>query len=187
MEYLPPILSCHISLDKYFPTFCLLTHLAAKNIRARGVLNKNRLYKYTIIGDKQQQKKGYVVALNITHQARKTVHILQWLVGTATECTSSHSEVFLEKAVLKMCSKFTREQPCQSAVSINLQSNFIEIALRYGCSPVNLLHIFRTPFPKNTSGRLLLRVVYIACPKSFGPQRFVWCWNKVERKYIQEQ
>ena len=24
------------------------------------------------------------------------------------------------------------------------------------CSPVNLLHIFRTPFIKNTSGRLLL-------------------------------
>ena len=33
--------------------------------------------------------------------------------------------------------------------------NFIEIALRHGCSPVNLLHIFRTPFPKNTSGWLL--------------------------------
>ena len=37
-----------------------------------------------------------------------------------------------------------------------LHSNFIEIALRHGCSPVNLLHIFRTPFPKNTSGWLLL-------------------------------
>ena len=37
-----------------------------------------------------------------------------------------------------------------------LQSNFIEIALRHGCSPANLLHIFSTPFLKNTSGRLLL-------------------------------
>ena len=36
------------------------------------------------------------------------------------------------------------------------QSNFIEITPRHGCSPVNLLHIFRTPFPNNTSGRLLL-------------------------------
>ena len=35
--------------------------------------------------------------------------------------------------------------------------NFIETALRHGCSPVNLLHIFRTPFPKNTSVGLLLR------------------------------
>ena len=33
--------------------------------------------------------------------------------------------------------------------------NFIEIPLRHGCSPVNLLHIFTTPFPKSTSGRLL--------------------------------
>ena len=31
------------------------------------------------------------------------------------------------------------------------QSNFIEIALRHGCSPVNFLHTFRTPFPRNTS------------------------------------
>ena len=33
----------------------------------------------------------------------------------------------------------------------------LKIALRHRCSPVNLLYIFRTPFPKNTSGRLLLK------------------------------
>ena len=38
--------------------------------------------------------------------------------------------------------------------SIKLQINFIEIALRHECS-VNLLHIFETPFCKNTSGVLL--------------------------------
>ena len=69
---------------------------------------------------------------------------------------SSHSEVFLGKVVLKICSKFTGEHPCQSAVSIKLQSNFIEITLRHGCSPVNLLHIFRTPFLKNASEWLLV-------------------------------
>ena len=37
-----------------------------------------------------------------------------------------------------------------------IASNFIEIALWQGCSPINLLYIFRTPFPKNTSGGLLL-------------------------------
>ena len=37
-----------------------------------------------------------------------------------------------------------------------LKSNFIEIALRHGCSPVNLLHTFRTPFYKNTYGGLCL-------------------------------
>ena len=33
--------------------------------------------------------------------------------------------------------------------------NFIEIALRHGYSPVNLLHIFGISFPKNTCGGLL--------------------------------
>ena len=48
--------------------------------------------------------------------------------------------VFLGKAVLKICSKFIGEHPCQTVISKNLQ-----ITLRHGCSPVNLLHIFRTP------------------------------------------
>ena len=40
-------------------------------------------------------------------------------------------------------------------------SNFIEIKLRHRCSRVNLLHIFRTPFPKNVSGGLLLMIAAI--------------------------
>ena len=60
------------------------------------------------------------------------------------------------RGVLKMYSKFTEEHPCRSVISIKLSCNFIEIALRHRCSPVNLLHIFRTPFPRNTSGWLLL-------------------------------
>ena len=62
----------------------------------------------------------------------------------------------LKKRFLKICCKFTGEHPCRSAISIKLQSNFIEIALRHGYSPVNLLYIFRTPFPRNTSVWLLL-------------------------------
>ena len=50
-----------------------------------------------------------------------------------------------------MCNKFTGEHPCRSVISIKLLCSFIEIALRHECS-VNLLHIFRTPFPKNTYG-----------------------------------
>ena len=63
---------------------------------------------------------------------------------------------FLGKGVLKICSKFTGEHPGRSALSVKWQSNFIEIALRHESSPVNLLHIFRTTFPRNTSGWLLL-------------------------------
>ena len=70
---------------------------------------------------------------------------------------SSHQDVFLRKGVVKISSKFTGEHPCRSAISIKLLCNFIEIALWHGCSALNLLHIFRTPFPRNTSGWLLLK------------------------------
>ena len=42
---------------------------------------------------------------------------------------------------------------------VKFSIKFIEITLvfSHGCCPVNLLHIFRTPFPKNTSDGLLLK------------------------------
>ena len=60
--------------------------------------------------------------------------------------SSSHPEVFLRKGVLKIYNKFTGENPCRSAISIKLLCNFIEIALRHGCSPVDLLRIFSQLF-----------------------------------------
>ena len=90
-----------------------------------------------------------------------------------SEFLISPSEVSLGKGVLKICRKFTGEQLCRSAISIKLQhsrrsvislklqSNFIEITLRHGCSPVNLLHIFRTSFPKNSSGGLLMHILML--------------------------
>ena len=66
----------------------------------------------------------------------------------------------LRKRCSEICSKFTGEHPCQSVVSVKLQSNFIEMSLWHGYSPVIWLHIFRTPFAKNTSGRLLLEINY---------------------------
>ena len=67
---------------------------------------------------------------------------------------SNSSEVFLGKGVLKICSKFKGVHPYRSVISTKLQNNFIEIALRHGYYPVNLLHIFGTPFPKNNFGGL---------------------------------
>ena len=59
---------------------------------------------------------------------------------------SSQREVFLRKSVLKICSKFTEEHPCRIVISIKLLCNFIEIVLRHGYSPVNLLRTFRHLF-----------------------------------------
>ena len=65
---------------------------------------------------------------------------------------TSPPEVFIGKDVVKICSKFTGEHPCRNAISIKLQSDFIEITLRRGCSPKNLLHI---SYFWNISGGLL--------------------------------
>ena len=108
--------------------------------------------------------------------------------------------MFLGKGVLKICCKFTGEHPCRSAISIKLQcckftgenpcrsvismklqSNFIEITLRHGSSPVNLQHILRTPFPKNTSGHLLLELLK---PKSKIEYHSKFCTTRISVFFI---
>ena len=69
--------------------------------------------------------------------------------------------MFLGKDVLKICRKFAGKHPCRCVISIKLQSNFIQITLRLGCSPLNLLYDFRKPFYKNISGGLLLEITIL--------------------------
>ena len=60
-----------------------------------------------------------------------------------------------------------------------IENNFIEITLRHGCSPVDLLHIFRTPFPRNTFEWLLLTI--FPCCRSSRPRVF---WKKRSSKKL---
>ena len=73
---------------------------------------------------------------------------------------SSPPDVFLE-GVLEIYSQFTGEHPSRSMILIQLFGNFIEITFQHGRSPVNLLHIFRKPFTKNTFGRQLLSIIIL--------------------------
>ena len=99
----------------------------------------------------------------ITHSSHSHLNIIKEILALL-KCfpkqlwifRSNLPEVFLRKGVPKIYSKFIGEHPCRSVILIKLQSNFIEITLEHGCYPVNLLHILRTPFYKNTSGVLLL-------------------------------
>ena len=55
-----------------------------------------------------------------------------------------------------------------------------EITLQHGCSPVNLPHILRTRYPKNTSGGLLLNnfIRYSWC---------LYCWNGMKlQRHVNE-
>ena len=56
---------------------------------------------------------------------------------------------------------------CRSVISIKMLYNFVEITLRYGFSPVNLWHIFRTLFCKNSTGGLLLNARLMIAPLTF--------------------
>ena len=58
-----------------------------------------------------------------------------------------HSGGVLRKSWLKICSKFTGKHSCQSAKQVY-----------WNHTSVRLLHIFKTPFPKNKYGGLLLHV-----------------------------
>ena len=76
---------------------------------------------------------------------------------------STNLEYHPEAAVLKKSrseymQKIYRRKP--------LLCNFIEITLWHGCSPVNLLHIFRAVFLKNFSRRLLLTIIISDFQKS---------------------
>ena len=110
----------------------------------------------------------------------------QWFLRLVLIMVSrtSHSEVFLLKGVLRIYSKFTGEHPCRSGISIQLLSNFIEVALRHGCSPVTLLHIFRTPFLKNASGQLHLCIFHNICKRSKYLQNIMPVQKMVRRKLL---
>ena len=49
----------------------------------------------------------------------------------------------------------------------------VEIRPQHRCSPVNLLHIFRTPFPGNNSGWLLLHVVFQHQPEAYIGENYI--------------
>ena len=86
-----------------------------------------------------------------------------------------HSGGVLRKSWLKICSKFTGKHSCQSAKQIY-----------WNHTSVRLLHIFKTPFPKNKYGGLLLHVfpkltllsstyfLTFHCLKSVHVRSFLW-------------
>ena len=69
---------------------------------------------------------------------------------------SSPPEVFLKKVFWK----YTVNLQENTHAEVWFQKSCFQITFRHGCSPVNLLHIFRTSFPKNTSGWPLMKAVY---------------------------
>ena len=85
----------------------------------------------------------------------------------------------LDKVFWKYATNSQENTHCRSAISVKLQKNFVEITLRHGCSPANLLHIFRATFLKNLSGWLLLDICTSKASSTFSKMSFgifpEWC------------
>ena len=106
--------------------------------------------------------------------------IFYWLLFWRTEAAiqkCSEEKVFY--------SKLTGEQPCRSAISVKLLCDIIKITLCHGCSPVNLLHISRRPFPNNNSDRCFLRrYKTLFVHTNICIRNFVWCYFEDDRNYL---
>ena len=86
-----------------------------------------------------------------------------WHVSGGIEMEYKHEMAEQYKSQKQPSRGVLRERFSEKMLQISKRTpmpkcNFIEIALRYGCSPVNLSHVFKLPFPKNSSGRLLLKL-----------------------------
>ena len=105
-----------------------------------------------IISKKKFSKHKNSFCLSLLHK--------QWYHFFSQQMTimSSLPETSNKKVFWKYVTNWQENTHAKLYDSIKLQSNFIEITLQHGRSPVNLLHILVTFFQKKTSGGLLLTV-----------------------------
>ena len=67
----------------------------------------------------------------------------------------------------------------KKSCSENMQSDFIEIALQHGCSPVNLLHSVRTPFfiVRTLWTAVSVNYIQLLQYKTLQSLLFFWYWH----------
>ena len=63
----------------------------------------------------------------------------------------------LKRGFLKICSKITREHPCQGVISIKCECNFIEVTLKQSYSYITFGY-FQNNFLKKILGEALLLI-----------------------------
>ena len=156
-----------ITLNYYFaqarsfffsPIFTVLLFLVTGDITLRFVI----YYKKHFLLQRNHCYKVNTLTVNPTKWSSTLKQRIRW--QQPTNCSSAFGNfVWLAQKGLKLSLsavtamiilKFnTQKQPYWS-----FKSNFVEITLRHLCVPVNLLHVFRTPFLKNTYGGLLLEI-----------------------------
>ena len=83
----------------------------------------------------------------ITTHFKKRIHLLEKIVITANRYPEGFSwGAPTWKYIPINMQQIYKKHPSWSVISIKLTCNFIEIKLQRGCSPVNLLHIYKYLF-----------------------------------------
>ena len=98
---------------------------------------------------------------------------------------SSHQGRSVKEGVLrKVFTKLTRKHLCQTGYFNKVcKPKTVKKRLRHKCFPLNVTKFVRTPFLQNTSGRLLLLLVFQKQPSEvFYGKRCSWQFCKIYRK-----
>ena len=128
-----------------------------------------KLWEYISNTPFKKQSNNYIFALggrnNWFARFKRLCKFQKRLTSTLERLNSSNNNSHNQKQPprglpRKRCSE-KMQQSCRRTPMPKCDFNKVAkqlywVALRHGCYPVNLLPIFRTPFLKNTSGRLLL-------------------------------
>ena len=137
--------------------------------KVHGKLPKNEANNKVKMGTKSIENKAfYVVDAPIKHYIYRALRIF-YIKFFPWRCSfhdihfvkSWHSQKQPSRVVLKKRCSENMQQIYRRTPMPKFLCNFIEIALRHGCSLVNLLRIFRTLFPRNTSRWLFLHSVNV--------------------------
>ena len=93
------------------------------NMTTKGNINNNTIFSPVSSDDVQKllQQLNPRKVLGDDKIPPALIKIAAEPLSTPLSIRSSHPEVFLGKALLKMCSNFTGEHPCRSAISIKLR------------------------------------------------------------------
>ena len=93
------------------------------NMTTKGNINNNTIFSH-VSSDEVQKLLQQLNSRKVIGDDKippALIKIAAETLGTPLSIRSSHTEVFLGKAVLKICSNFTGEHPCRSAISIKLR------------------------------------------------------------------
>ena len=92
---------------------------------------------------------------------KKSKH--KYNINTNTNIATCLQTQAFRGVLRKMCSEnmqqIYRRKSVPKSDFNKVAMEFFEITLQHKCSPVSLLYIFRAPFPKNTSGGVLLSLL----------------------------